>query len=479
MKKKILAMLMAAAMGATLLAGCGSSGSSSSSDSSDTASTDDTSKDQDSGDGSTENADDPVVSTYGDDSGTHLELWTFVDVHGAFYGKMVDKWNEANPDRKISLTATTYPYGDMHDKLLMSLQAGTGAPDICDVEVGQFPNVVAGEDNWLYAEDDAVAPYKNDMVASRLETYQGENGKQYGMPFHVGATVMYYNMKALEDAGITQADVDAVVTWDDYAALGKKYLDAIGNPDGKYFTSVDTGGTDWLWLAMSEYGEDWTGGMGGKANVQLESVKKMLKMQQDWLNSGLAEVSPDGHVDLEAGFQNILDGNIVSFPKAMWYMSRFINYMPEEKGNWYIAKCPVFEAGQKCSVGIGGTGTVVTNQSKDPELAADFVAYAKCSPDGEQMIWDDLGFDVCNTSLWTQDDFAHNTSNQYNTFFRNYPYDVLASIKDDIGKISVTKISPTINEQICTTTLNEVLEDGMDVDEALQEAQDAVDLEQQ
>ena len=109
MKKKILAMLMAAAMGATLLAGCGSSGSSSSSDSSDTASADGEQKEEDTGDGSTENADDPVVSTYGDENGTHLELWTFVDVHGAFYGKMVDKWNEANPDRKISLTATTYP----------------------------------------------------------------------------------------------------------------------------------------------------------------------------------------------------------------------------------------------------------------------------------------------------------------------------------------------------------------------------------
>ena len=45
----------------------------------------------------------------------------------------------------------------------------------------------------------------------------------------------------------------------------------------------------------------------------------------------VAEVSPDGHVDLEAGFQNILDHNIVSFPKAMWYMSRFTNYMSEEK----------------------------------------------------------------------------------------------------------------------------------------------------
>ena len=49
---------------------------------------------------------------------------------------------------------------------------------------------------------------------------------------------------------------------------------------------------------------------------------------------------------------------------------------------------------------------------------------------------------------------------------------------DNIGKISLVKISPTINEYVCNTTLNEVLEDGMNVDEALQELQDAVDLEQ-
>ena len=42
----------------------------------------------------------------------------------------------------------------------------------------------------------------------------------------------------------------------------------------KYWTSVDTAGTDWLWLAMAEYGEDWTGGFDGKANVQLDSVKE-------------------------------------------------------------------------------------------------------------------------------------------------------------------------------------------------------------
>ena len=103
----------------------------------------------------------------------------------------------------------------------------------------------------------------------------------------------------------------------------------------------------------------------------------------------------------------------------------------------------------------------------------------RCSDEGEKNIWDTLGFDVCNTACWTDDAFAHDDSNQYNAYFRNYPYDVLNSIgMDNIGKISVVAISPTINEYVCNTTLNEVLEDGMDVSDALQELQDAVDLEQ-
>ena len=60
-------------------------------------------------------------------------------------------------------------------------------------------------------------------------------------------------------------------------------------------------------------------------------------------------------------------------------------------------------------------------------------------------------------ACWTNDTFAHNDENQYNQFFINYPYDVLNSIGlDNIGKISVVKISPTINENVCNTTLNEV-----------------------
>lgn len=494
MKKKVLATLLTAAMLATTLVGCGGgaadggaapAGDGAAAEAPAAAGDDGAADDGGAAPAADEAAAEEEIptSTFGDPNGTHLEMWTFVEIHGQHYGNMVEKWNEQNPDRPIEITCTTYPYGDMHTKLLTSLTAGTGAPDICDVEIGQFPNVVAGLDTWLVPQNDMAAPYLDTMVKARMDVYAGSDGNYYGIPYHVGAFVMYYNVAAMSEAmGISQDDViakiDGVVTWDDWASLGQEYLDALGNPDDKHWTQVDTAGVDWQWIAMAEHGDDWTGGFDNPADVRLDSVKKMCEMEQGWLESGLAMVSPDGHIDLEAGFQNILDHNIASFPKAMWFMSRFTNYMPEESGNWYIAKCPVFQAGQPCSVGVGGTGTVVTQQAVDKDLASEFLCWAKMSADGEQLIWDNLGFDVCNTALWNDDAFAHDDNNQYNAFFINYPYDVLYSIKDDIGKIYSVAISPIINEQMCNVTLNDMFENGVPVDDALQAAQDVIDLEQ-
>ena len=142
MKKKLVSALLCATMvaGCFSLAGCGGSSDGDSNNSSNNASDDanagesgdetpagdDAAGGDSAAESSTEVAAD-FADTYGDANGTHLELWTFVNVHATFYGTMVEKWNEANPDRTIELTATAYPFADMHNKLLMSFQAGDGA----------------------------------------------------------------------------------------------------------------------------------------------------------------------------------------------------------------------------------------------------------------------------------------------------------------------------------------------------------------
>ncbi|MCU9615122.1 extracellular solute-binding protein [Caldibacillus lycopersici] len=411
------------------------------------------------------------TTTVGPEDGAKLEMWLFVDLHQQFYTEMLNKWNEEHPDKQIQINFTVYPYADMHTKLTLAIQSGEGIPDMSDIEIGQFPNFLDGEVPWLPVNS-YVEPYKADLVSSRLDAY-AKDGNYYGVPTHVGAMVMYYNKEILEQYGI---DYTQIKTWDDFTAAGEKLKEA---SNGEVFmTSVDTGGADWLTLAMSQYGESWVEDPEN-ANVQLKSIENMLTMQQGWLESGIAEVTPGGQIDTEEGYATVANGEVAAFPKASWYMSRFTDYMPEMSGKIALAPIPVFEEGQARSNGVGGTGTVIYKESENAELAAEFMAWAKLSEEGGEKIWDILGFDPVNTKVWSNDVITHNPDNKFVQYFVNNPFDVFLEIQDEVNLIKTVPITTTINEAFNLTTLNEVLENGADVKEALAAAQEEVDFEQE
>jgi len=413
----------------------------------------------------------PEVTTVGPDDGAKLDMWLFVDLHQQFYTEMLNRWNDQHPDKQIQIKFTVYPYADMHTKLTLAVQSGEGIPDLADVEISQFPNYLDGEVPWLKLND-YVEPYKADLVTSRLDAYE-KGGNYYGVPTHVGAMVMYYNTEILQQNGI---DYTQIKTWDDFTAAGEKLKEATNGEI--YMTTVDTGGGDWLTLAMSEYGESWVKDPEN-ANVQLKSIENMLTMQQEWLEKGIAEVTPGGQIDAEEGYSTVVNGKVAAFPKAIWYMSRFTDYMPEMSGKFAIAPAPVFEEGQPRSNGAGGTGTVIYKDSKNAELAAEFMTWAKLSEEGGEQIWNILGFDPVNTKVWTNQAVTHNPENKYVKYFVNNPYDTLLEIQDEVNLIKTVPITTTINEVFNLTTLNEILENGADVKEALKAAQEEVDFEQE
>ena len=75
---------------------------------------------------------------------TDLSLWTFQELHANFYQSMVPIWNAANPSKQITLKPEVFPYDDLHNKLLVALQSGVGAPDLADIEVSKSANYLKG-----------------------------------------------------------------------------------------------------------------------------------------------------------------------------------------------------------------------------------------------------------------------------------------------------------------------------------------------
>lgn len=399
---------------------------------------------------------------------TELSFWTFVDLHGKHLDKMLQLWNEANKDKQIKLNVTVMPYDDMHNKLLMAVQTGQGAPDIADIELGRFPNFLEGDKVPLEALNDVFAPYKDVVVPSRVQIYS-KGDQIYGFDYHVGATLAFYNTEILEQAGV---DYKTIKTWDDYKKAGIQVFEKTG----KYLGTADTLATWQASLLLAQQNTDFTNA-DGKPQVNSPEMVKAFEMLVDLQKSNVIHTIPGGQPDTEEAKGEYNKGNYASALMPEWYMSRFVNEMKDLNGKYAIAPLPVFKEGDPRSVGLGGTGTVVTSTGKNVQLAKEFVAFAKLSKEATTEIWNTLGFDPINMEVWKDTAVTKNPDNEYVKYFKTNAFDTLNEIKDEIKAIKSVKASPTINNILCTITLNAIFEDGQDVKEALDEAQKAIEQE--
>jgi arabinosaccharide transport system substrate-binding protein len=458
MQKKTLAALMAATMTVSMLAGCGSSGGSTATTGSPAgnetaaapaagseAAADTTAAAAD--------ANAKAQTTTGTntfvDGGTDLSLWTFQELHVAYYTFMADQWNKDHPDKPINLTVTTGDSSAMHTKLLVALQSGTGAPDIADVEIGHFATFLQG--GYLLPLNDVVEPYKNDVIMSRVDMYGDNNGNEYGIDFHLGAAVTYYNMDIMNAAGVNPDDI---VTWDDYMEAGKKVLEKTGKP----MTAVETSDLFLPQLMNLEQGDTYLDKDGNPA-INSEAGAKTINKIREMLDAGVCEIAPGGGFHTEEWYAHFNDGGCASISMPMWYMGRFTDYMKDLKGKIAIKEVPVWNKGDVRCVLQGGTGTGVTSQTKNEALAKEFLAYAKLSEVGGEYIWEKLGFDPIRTEVWDNTALTSDKNNKFIAFFQTNPFDVLKQIKKDYGtELTAPNIkgaySATYSVLVSTTYVN-------------------------
>ena len=407
-----------------------------------------------------------------DDGGTvALDMWVFAELHATYYEQMAEKWNEENPDRPVDLNVTVYPYDDMHNKLQLAANSGEGLPDVVDIEVSKFGNFVT-EDGRTPLMDltEAAEPYKDDIVEARMDLYNRAGG-QYGLPTHVGAFVAFYNTELLEAAGV---DYTTIETWEDFQAAGTAYNQATGKAFGVASTGVDM--VEPLIVAQmggTYFDED------GNVAVNSPEVVEALELEKGMQEAGAISTIPGGSPDSEEAFGAINNGDYAAIVYPAWYTSRFVDYMPDLAGKVAIAPAPRIEGGEVATIGGGGTGTAVTEASPNKDFAAEWLAYAKLSPEANVAVWEVLGFDPVNMSVWADEEVTKNPENKFNKYFETNLFDVLNEVKDEIGHFESFSNPnlPAVDNIFTTVTFTEIFENDVPPQEALDQAQS--DLENQ
>ena len=404
-----------------------------------------------------------MISSAADEAApTEIEFWTFQDLHVAFYETMAEEWNAQNPDRQIKLNPVVYPFEDMHVNLGNALMAGKGAPDLVDIEFGKFANFMKG-DIQLLPLNDIVEPELDNIVKARVDIYS-KDGNYYGICFHVGAAVIYYNIELCESAGI---DYKTIETWDQYYEAAKTFKAA--NPD-KYWTSVESSDIWHMWPLLAELGADMTDA-DGNATIDTPEMAKVLEYYRGMVKEGLAVVAPGTYHHAEEFYALMGAGNVASIVMPFWYIDRFTDHMPQLAGKIVSAPLPVWEAGEKRSVGQGGTGTAVTNQADDPELTKAFLAFCKLSKEGGIKLWQTLGFDPIRTEVWAMEDVTHDPENRFVKYYASNPFDTLLQIKDEVVAVNNNEMLPTVLDTMKTVVLQKAYETDESIADILKDAQ--------
>jgi len=390
---------------------------------------------------------------------TKIEFWTFQQLHADFYTQMVERWNKANPGKTIELVANVSPYDDMHNKLLVALQSGSGAPDFADIEISKFPNYIKGEPQ-LVPLNDIIEPELDNLVKARFDIY-AKDGNYYAIDYHVGASVIYYNKEILDQAGVNPDDIK---TWDDYAKAGKVVLDKTGIP----MTTLETSEQWSMWLQTAQLpSKDDLLKEDGTPNLDGPEVTKVMKWQQELMKSGVAIGAPGGfhHAEEYFGFMN--NGGAASIWMPLWYMGRFTDSMPDLKGKMVIRPMPAWSTGEPRSAGMGGTATVVTKQTKSEALVKEFLSFAKLSKEGSIATWTILGFDPLRSDVW--DDPAMKEPNKFTEYFGDNIFSVLTEVKNEIEGINIGEKTPTVIDAIKTQSNVRILLDNEDPEKVLKE----------
>ena len=364
MKKKLLAVLLTAAMVVATLAGCGNTPGNESSggekstqpaEGSQTSSTESTPA-------SSESADDGEV--------IELEFWAWwsSDARKPYILQMVEDFN--NSQSKYHVTYVDIPWGDIFTKNIAQIKAG----EPCDIMANDLKQV-----RFRAAEGqvDPISPYVTDDVLAGfydqyIETCTGEDGQLYALPFSVDTRGIFYNKDHFAEAGI---DPESIDTWDDLVEAARKLDIKNGNEWERigFLPVVGNGGVD-TWAVNAMNGNGWFEPDTLEVHVNSEQNKKAFQ----WIREQIDYYGQDTFNEITAAYSNgmvdpFASGVLSMVVHTSAYPSALAQNAPDL--NYGVIKLPEMEAGNGHTANGDGFVLEIPHGAKHPEGSYEFIKF--------------------------------------------------------------------------------------------------------
>ncbi|QCB92337.1 ABC transporter substrate-binding protein [Cellulomonas shaoxiangyii] len=302
---------------------------------------------------------------------------------------IAEAYMEANPDVTIELV-NAGTGNDQYTALQNAIGAGSGVPDLAQIEYYALPQFAIGE---------SLADL-TDLGAGELEgTYtpgpwsavqQGEG--IYGLPLDSGPMALFYNEEVFAQHGI-----EVPTTWDEYVAAAQ----ALHAADPNAYITADTGdaglATSLMWQAGGRPFQ--VDGTDVTIDLADEGSQKYATMWQQLVGEDL--VAPISAWSDE-WYQGLGNGTIATLVTGAWMPGNFESGVPEGAGKWRVAPMPQWTEGESVTAENGGSAMSVTEASENKALAYDFLEFASAG-DGVALRLEGGGFPATVADLESEE----------------------------------------------------------------------------
>jgi multiple sugar transport system substrate-binding protein len=307
----------------------------------------------------------------GSSKATKLTFWAWVPG----MNRAVEAFNKSHP--AICVTLENPGAGnDEYVLLTNTMKAGSGAPDVAEVEFAELPSFEV----LHYLVD--LSQYGAGNHRTKFVPWAWQQVTQgsaiYAMPSDFGPSGFYYNAPLLAKYHITPP-----ATWTDFAAAATRLHRAAPATTLINFAPDDL---QWLLDLMAQANASPFGYAGGstvRINWTGPAQQRFAAYWQNLINARAVTTINTANTRIPT---NLDKGVIAAAIDSAWAPSYFAPNAKATLGDWRAAPLPQWTAGTRVEMDWGGSTYPVFKQSKHPAEAAQFAEWLTATDEAWNIV---------------------------------------------------------------------------------------------